>query len=288
MSTFSVVIPWCNRPEIEQTLAANTALFERHGAEVVILNCDGDPDALAEILRHQRITRLRHVYLPGVGFNRPLARNLGALCCTGTYLMLLDADITLTSDLFRQAARKLERGDCYVQVRKVNHTEPVRDPALSFLSEVLYTQHLVMKDGRIIHVKTRSGRDGSGCGPGLLTMRHEHLVGAGGFNSALVEWGHEDHDLQVRLQVVMRLSVKLTGEVMHLSHGDDKRASRGENLKAAARRNMLVCAENYGRGDFHGTYQEDARLWRDKLREMPAIRPAAPRSHRGRKSAAPE
>jgi hypothetical protein len=270
MSSFSVVIPWCNRPELEQTLAANAALFERHRAEVVIFNCGGDPDALAEILRKQRVTRLRHVYLPDVAFSRPLARNLGALCSTGTYLMLLDADITLVSDLFRQTARKLEREDCFIQVRKLTETQPVKDPALVFVREAFYKQHLVMKDGRVIQIKSRRGRDGSTCGPGLLVMRREHLSGVGGFNSALAEWGNEDFDLQVRLQVLMRLSVKLTGEVVHLSHGDDKRASHGENIKATARRNMLVCAENYGRGEFHGTYQEDARLWRDKLREMPA------------------
>lgn len=77
MSAFSVVIPWRNRPELARTLTANAEVFARHRAEVLIVNCGGDPDELSTLLRDQPIAELRQIYLPCGSFNWSLANNTG-------------------------------------------------------------------------------------------------------------------------------------------------------------------------------------------------------------------
>ena len=41
----TVVVPWANRPELGQTLAANGSLLRNYGADILIVNC-GDPEDL--------------------------------------------------------------------------------------------------------------------------------------------------------------------------------------------------------------------------------------------------
>jgi hypothetical protein len=269
MPTFSVVIPWRDRPELKQTIAANASVFERHGAEVLVVNCGGDPDEVSALLRDPPVSRVRQIYLPGASFNRSLAGNIGASCGTGRYAFFLDADITLVSDVLRQAQVKLEREPCFVHVRTVYESRPEEAPALAFLKEVVYTRRLAFKNGQVARLRTRQGGDGSGGGPGLIAANRDHLVAVGGFNAALVDWGYEDADLQIRLQVVLSLARRSAGEVLHLTHGNEKRSTTQENLRDGARRNEITCAGNYSRGLFQGTYLEDVRVWTPKLREIP-------------------
>ena len=268
-ASFSIVIPWRDRPELKETLAANAAVFARHAVEVMIVNVGGDVDGLAGILREQPLLNMRHILLPGAAFNRSLAKNIGILCSSGRYLFFLDADITLVSDPFAAARRKLEREDAFVYIRTLYESRPERDPELAYVHETIYMQRMTLKDGRVARVRTRRGSDGSACAPGLLAVRRTHALDAGGFNSALVDWGFEDFDMHIRLQVAANLAPRWTGAACHLTHGNDKREVSGVTVRDGSRRNKLKCAESYSRGEFLGTYDEDARVWRDRLREIP-------------------
>jgi glycosyltransferase involved in cell wall biosynthesis len=265
---FSVVIPWRDRPELKKTLTANAELFARHAVEVVIVNCGGDVDELAGILSEQSLPIARHILLPGATFNRSLAKNVGILCSSGRYLFFLDADIELVSDPFEAAHRKLEREDAFVYIRTLYESRPQPDPELAYLRETIYIQRMQLNDGRVVRIKTRRGSDGSACAPGLLALRREHVLEVRGFNSALVDWGFEDFDMHIRLQVAAKLTPRWAGAACHLTHGNERREVSGVTVKEGSRRNKLKCVENYSRGVFLGTYDEDAVVWRDTLCEI--------------------
>jgi hypothetical protein len=270
MRTFSVVIPWRDRLELKDTLAANAAVFERHAAEVLIVNCGGDPAVVSGMLRERPVPFARQILLPTASFNPPLAKNIGTLYGAGRYVLFLDADISLISDLLDRAERALERHRCFVQVHTVYESQPTQPSGLAHLKEIVYTQRLVFDDGRVVRLRRRLGHDGSGAGPGLIAVGRQSLIEVGGFNSALGDWGFEADDLQIRLQAVTNLSLKCTGRALHLTSSRDPHAVAGETRKEAARRNKLTCADAYSRGLFRGTYDEDARVWRDRVREIPA------------------
>jgi glycosyltransferase involved in cell wall biosynthesis len=267
MPLFSVIIPWRARPELRRTLDQNLPLFERHGAEVVIVNCGGEPAELASIVADVPLSSLRVVRLPDAAFNKSLATNIGALCASGRMLMCLDADIVLRSDFFAQGRAVLERGRCFAAIRTVYESAPVANPRLEAFKRVVHTQELVFTDGRKARLQSQSGADGSRCGSGLLVLNKSDLIAVGGFNSALRGWGFEDADLQIRLQLTGGLSVRQVGKALHLTHGDDKRdeISNGGHHHAIAR-NMQHCFDSYRRGVFVGSHDQDEREWRDRLR----------------------
>jgi glycosyltransferase involved in cell wall biosynthesis len=269
METFSVVIPWRNEPKLRETLAANAGIFERHAADVLIVNCGGDPDAMLELLRGHAVSRLRQIHLPGTEFNPPLAKNIGTLYSVGRNVLFLDADVVMISDLLEEAHRAQVQRPCFVQVRTVYESQPAINPLFAYLKEAIYTQRLLLDDGRLVRLSTRVGGDGSQCGPGLLAIGRRHLLDVGGFNSALGDRGWDEFDVQIRLQIVTNLRLATRGEVLRLIDGSARNAAVWAR-KEGRRRNQLACAEAYSRGLFQGTYDEDVRVWRGRAREIPA------------------
>jgi glycosyltransferase involved in cell wall biosynthesis len=264
MTSFSVVIPWWNRPELRRTLDANLPLLARHGAEVVVVDCGGDAADGAAQLAGYTAVRLRHVMIPDAGRNRSLARNLGALCSTGSVLFFLDCDVILRSDIFAEATPLLEE-DCFLTVRKRFESKPKPLPYQPFLKELIQTRELVCGDGRRATVQQTFGADGSASNRGELLVKRAHFLRIGGYNSALEGWGFEDDDIVYRLQFVLGLPSLMTGEVVHLTHGNDL---RGGSPPSDRRRNKHICFDNYSRGIFGGTYEEDVRLWKPRITEI--------------------
>jgi len=259
--TFSVVIPWWNRPQLKRTLEANMPLLARHDAEVVVVNCGGDAADAAAQIGDCTAAPVRHVVIPDAVRNRALARNLGALCSTGSVLFFLDCDIILRSDIFAEAAPLLEE-NCFVTVRKriESQAEPV--PAQSFLKELTLTRELVCEDGRRATVHQTFGGDGSTSNRGELLVKRAHFLHIGGYNSALDGWGFEDDDVVIRLQFALGLRSMMIGEVLHLTH---EKNLRGGSWLHDIHRNKQLCFDNYSRGAFVGTYEEDVRLWKPRI-----------------------
>jgi glycosyltransferase involved in cell wall biosynthesis len=262
MTSFSVVIPWWNRPELRRTLDANGPWLARHGAEVVVVNCGGDAAEAAAQLAGYTAAPVRHVVIPDAVRNRSLARNLGALCSTGNVLFFLDCDVILQSDIFAEATPLLEQEDCFVTIRKRVESQPEPISNRSFIKETIHTREMICEDGRRAMTQQTFGADGSHSGIGQMLVKRADFLHIGGYNSALEGWGYEDDDVVLRLQFVLGLRSMMIGEVVHLSHGNDL---RGGSPRHDLPRNRQSCFKNYSRGAFVGTYEEDVRLWKPRI-----------------------
>jgi glycosyltransferase involved in cell wall biosynthesis len=269
MTNVSVIIPWKDRPELKVTLAINARVFAQYDAEVIVANCGGDRVMVETFAEQADVPGLRHLFVPHASFNRSLAKNLGVHCSTGRILFFLDADIMLTTDVFASALPLMESGDGFVQIRRVNESQPRVDPYMSFVAEKSEIQEFVLHDGRRAVIHCLKGSGGSRCGPGLMFLTREQVLAVNGFNSALHGWGFEDLDFQIRLQIATGATLRMTGEVTHLTHADDL---RGAN---ECQNNMIKCADQYRRANFAGTFDEDVRAWRDQVVEMPLGRAVA-------------
>jgi len=261
----SVIIPWCDRAEIEETLASNAALLARHDVEVVVVQCAGDEAWLAEAL-----TRVpgpvTWVDVPADGFNKALALNLGVHAATGDSVFFLDCDVLLREDFLSEALDALDQG-CFVTIDRVYESAagPSESSEPSALAGLANAVGLVIEDGRTVWVETNRVHfhDGSRSGPGLILLRREHFIAVDGMNSDLVGWGWEDLDLVARLQLSGVAPRRALGSVVHLTHGDAKRA--GDSTGETERDNFSVCLANYRLGYHRGTYDDDVQTCADAI-----------------------
>jgi glycosyltransferase involved in cell wall biosynthesis len=262
----SVVIPWADRPEIGITLRRNAPLFAAAGAEVVVVNCGGDPDRLAEALAGVPLPGLRRVEVPASGFNKGLALNLGVSAARSGRLFLLDADVVLQEDLLPRGIGLLDR-PCFVTIDRVLESQPPRQINRPGLREVAHVVELVGPRNRKVRLETNRVRfrDASRSGPGLILLTREHFLAVDGMNSDLEGWGWEDLDLLARLQLALRLPRRRWGSVVHLSHGDDVRRFDGPAPAANEQRNYAMCLINYGLGHYRGTCGDDVATWGDRI-----------------------
>ena len=117
-----VIIPWCNRPELSETLVRNRSALLEHVEAVTIVNCGGDPDHAERIAADANLPILSLVHVHASHFNKCLALNIGAWVIGTTYLLLLDADIVLSKACLPQMVRASSSGRC-VYVRRVYESE---------------------------------------------------------------------------------------------------------------------------------------------------------------------
>jgi glycosyltransferase involved in cell wall biosynthesis len=269
----SVLIPWYQRDELAQTLAANALSFRAVEAEVLILNCGGEGGRLTELIRASSAAAVRQIDISAGRFNKSLALNLGLELSRSDYIFTLDADIILLDDCLREARAVLGEG-CFSTIEWVYESEPdahdsaqvARDAAPRSAGNSIL--ELRFRNGaRVEHQLSR--RDASGnryASPGLLLARKSDLLGIQGYNSQLKGWGWEDDDVLVRLQYTRGLKRVLKGRARHLTHGDDRRvfdSSRAQSDQA----NFIKCCWNYNRGNFAGTYRADTQWAADKVNE---------------------
>jgi glycosyltransferase involved in cell wall biosynthesis len=262
MPLFSVIIPWCNRNELSETLKKNLPVFEKHEVEVIISNVGGDPTILQDILQpfpYPVITIQR----PEITlFNKCLALNLGVSAATGSYLFLLDTDIVLEEDLLPAAAALLEN-NCFLTIKKVYESQKTTTAARSFISELAYfieikdinnNKALIETSRHYINEKSRSA-------PGLVMLRKEHFMEVNGMNTDLSGWGWEDNDLLCRLQLKLSLKWEKISSAIHLTHTDQQRTISNNSRKASEAANYAKCLDNYSQGNYAGTYKKDLQQY---------------------------
>src|SRR5215213_4769321 len=212
----SVIITWCNRPELERTLGENRQLFERYDAEVIVVNCAGSQADLSKILSQPRPRRLSRVDLQTTVFNKCLAINLGVSAAQSDHIFLLDADIVLTEDFLRTAFGIIA-DQHFFTVERVVESEPEPLPPNDHLEEMTHRMSFVGRGGRkATAMVRRTLRDDSRNAPGLVMLARKHFLEVGGMNADLQGYGWEDRDLLLRLQFLLGLEERSGGTVMHL------------------------------------------------------------------------
>jgi hypothetical protein len=267
---YSVLIPWRDRPELETTLVRNRPFIERHDAEVVIVNAGGNCANLISLIARASVANVVAVNLPSATFNRALCLNLGLLVSRGEYLFHLDADIVMQSDIFAEAKPDLASGNRFVAVGRIVESRTqacdlarwnrdLSDRLLSCVSHLVRTTELISNEGRRAVTRFQQSRSGLRAGDGMVLVKRSHLREVGGLNASFKGWGYEDTDLQIRLQFMLGLERVEAGELVHLSHDAVLRD------ELVWRRNMDAGLENYGRGHYSGTLEQDAEQWSNAL-----------------------
>jgi glycosyltransferase involved in cell wall biosynthesis len=266
----SIVIPWCDRDELAQTLAQNRARFVAGRAEVIVVNCSGNRAAVARHAAAAEVPGLRVVHVPARRFNKSLALNVGAWAARAPRLFHLDADILLGKDDLVSRARSLLGRPGFVNIGRVHESAAERrENRRTRLAHVAHLIELEVRGGRRARIETNRFRltDQSRSAPGLVLLRRADFIAVGGMSSDLEGWGWEDLDLLVRLQLGLGLRQRLSGEVTHLSHDDRRRDTRGRQRTETEADNYRRCLARYAAGHLKGTYRADVARWRERLRE---------------------
>jgi predicted glycosyltransferase involved in capsule biosynthesis len=279
----SVIIPWCNRFELAQTLTNHASVFAACCSEVLVINAGGDASRLRDLL-HNISHKVRQIDIPCQYFNKSLCLNIGAFCSNDNaeYIVNLDADVLIDDAVYYKCLESITEG-CYVNISRLHETgsdmQPSHKPK-SFLHKRILTEQYVFADGRTASYEFNVWCDGGRSCLGLIFVRKEDFIKIHGANSNLKGWGFEDIDIQLRLQLALGLQRIGIGEVTHISHSDEYRdvidaRNEGDHIvndKKRGRlytnnRNKMICLNNYMRGNLYGTYYQDIARWGAVLRE---------------------
>lgn len=266
----SIIIPWCNRPEIAVTLARNDDEFCAISAEILLVNCGGRPEGLRSLLPPMR-SPVTIINVAADRFNKCRALNVGAAEARFDSLFLLDADMLLEQGVLRDATKSLTE-KTFVTIARVRESQPQSDS--EFPSGIVRAStygELVFVDGRkVIYQRGRFyHEDCSRAGPGLMFVSKRNFLCVGGMNSTLEGWGFEDLDLHIRLKAVLSLKHFQVGAVTHLSHGDELRCISGKARWASAEANRSRCLHKYASLNFSGSFDEDCASTRFERSYVP-------------------
>jgi len=265
--TLSVLIPWCNRPVLGETLANNARRLRKSGIEVLVVNGGGAKDQVESLIEEHGWPRIRIVHTRSrTAFNKSECLNLGVSLARGRFVFVLDADVILTDGFLEKAIEAIGNGDpCFASVARVIESDPDTRPERwnpeSAILQRVFSTKLTTPAGITATVEYRTTRNGTRTGPGLVVVSRRHFIAVQGFNSNLKGWGYEDYDFQLRLQLLLGLKRRTFGRVLHLSH-------RGVVRRGSDYRNRNECFRNYGHGLFLGTYHADVRRLKDHAVEV--------------------
>jgi glycosyltransferase involved in cell wall biosynthesis len=279
-ATFSVLVPWCNRPELESTLIANRAFFQVQNVEILIINCGGDSEQLGMLTSTCDIDGLRLIEIPTPRFNKSLALNIAILLSRAPQLFILDADIVLESNVFVDAARFVD-ANAFVTIERVSEVKPAyhwntcdSGSTLDELSPISFERindiEFHWRDGTSTRLETSHENivDGTRAGPGLLIVKKENLLQIEGYNSDLEYWGWEDTDVQLRLTRLLKMHNARIGTVTHLSHTDNVRVLDMVDRTTSNLRNLSTVCSRYAQNNYFGSYSRDVMNWASKLVEV--------------------
>ena len=257
----SLIIPWCNRATLGETLLASLHALRDSRATVIVINCGGDLDALVasipNSLKRALVVNVRHP------FNKSLCLNIGIAVASTQLVSVMDADIAFSFDFLKKVTTVLSREGYFTTAARVRESEACAPLRVSHCGVDVHRYHqFTFRDGRKIRLRTGNTDllTGLRAGPGLIGARRAALREVGGFNSSLTHWGWEDHDIQLRLIYLLGLKRREVGTVRHITHSDPARQLGYLTRAEASRVNLLKCMEAYDRGDFQGSYHNDIRI----------------------------
>jgi GT2 family glycosyltransferase len=258
-----IVVSWRGRRELEQSLPSLCDFAARHDGGVTIVNYGGDAAQLRDLLAGRaREIHIVQVDEPG-WFNKARAQNIGAANTQRPLLFFCDCDIIVPEGRLDDLVRRLhDTSSTFGTVAGV--TETVRN-ARKAGQVAMFGYHLKLRltNGRALDIidNEEDAADGTRQAPGLLMVRRADFERVGGYNGCLHGWGWEDQDMIARLTLSAGLERVQSGTVLHVSHDDDARIRHYPPVRDRweSRDHMFRQAlANYDRGDWLGTYGEDA------------------------------
>jgi len=263
----SVVLPWCDRPVLRETLARNRDELVGAGAEVVVVNCGGDSAELHRLLVNLDVGPIKVVHAPGP-FNKSTALNLGVAASSGEVLCFLDVDIVLAPGFFAEVL-----GACNASTFATVDRVVEFDSTLEFdleddgsyrlepdePTEVdLISNRLLLKGAKLeidLEMTRVHFADGSRGAPGLVALPREAFLEVGGMNASLEGLGWQDLDLVARLTFAGKKRVH-AGAAIHMSHPEQVRGAF-LGMTPAEQAHIATCVFNYSLGQLDGTYRAD-------------------------------
>ncbi len=214
-------------------------------SEVVVAD-DGSAEPAAELigdLAEVVPCTLIHARHEDRGFRAGAARNHAVSKSSGDYLTFLDGDCIVRPNFLAGYARLAQSGyltrGCRVLLSEGYTLRLLRDQELPPGDRSWLTRRLRGEVNRLLpllHVpyrwfhKAHRWRGIKSCNLGLWRADFENV---NGFDESYVGWGHEDHDLAVRLlrAGIQRKEGRSDVPVIHLWHKKGDRSANQENKK---------------------------------------------------------
>lgn len=255
----SVIIPWCDREELEETVQRNCDIFAKRRCELVIVNCGGNQDHLRSMEFPSGLP-IRLIQVDSSDFNKSLALNVGAYFSKCPRLLLLDADVILLDDLLLSEEREYHsRAIALAQVVESAWGDSPQTQN-AYVREIRTVAHFFFVD-RSVELRLRATlfNDRGRNAPGNVSVPKADFLKTGGMNSDLKGWGWEDFDLLLRLQVISNTQIEYLGKGVHLSHGDEKRKYGGGSPAESDMLNQQKALAAYNEGKFIGTFGTDTQ-----------------------------
>jgi len=252
----SIVIPWCNRPEIARSLLRNAEWLGAAQAEVVVVSSASDIGTLRELIKPCSCPGIRLLHLEGVQhFNKPECLNIGVSFSRTDWVLTLDADIVLLDDFLDSGMKAIADHERFATVKEVVELGPdVRlhssDPQGAVLKRTITTQ-VIHENGHSASIEYSVDKHGTRSGVGLVLVKRKHFIAVQGLNSNLRGWGYEDFDFQIRLQLGLGLERICLGQALHVTHAPTPTAA------VSHARNIAIAWHNYSAGQLDGTFDSD-------------------------------
>lgn len=255
----SVVIPWCDRVQLSDTLKAGKLVFDRDRDEILVLNCGGDLSVVTEIVRASELTNVHLLHIDGVNaFNKAMCLNIGIDAASNDIVIVLDADVLLERCFVQQSSLLVSQGKCFVFLKRVTEQVPAVQQELAPSGQIARQtsiEELELLDGRSASVEYSIDSCAARTGNGIVVFSREHFYLIEGYDSQMQGWGYEDLDFQIRLQLGAGSNRFAAGSGIHVSH---PRVVGAERSDAA---NRAHAWDRYAKGCFTGTLREDLARW---------------------------
>lgn len=265
----SVVISWCDRNEIEVSIAHFIKAVAAVNGELIIINYAGNGQLLDRYLGGYR-NMVRVITVSGEKyFNKACSNNIGGFMARFEYIFFCDCDIILKKDTIQSLYKKVTVNPVtFATLAKV--TESVKASIkLDHILNLGYELKIVTADKRTLKIINHQvdSTSGTRSAPGLVLVKKSHLELVNGFNSALTGWGWEDMDLICRLVLGANLKRIVQGKAIHLSHGDDARVKKYSIKDRWISRDNVFreCLKNYDANNFKGTLRQDIAKLQSKI-----------------------
>lgn len=264
----SMIVAWCNRDELGRTLPHNASECRKVGGEILIVNAGGEMALLERLVADEDRDCTRIIDAKLCNFNKSFALNIGAHLSTAAVVSVLDADVFLEPDLLPRVLATVN-DQTFVTLEWMHESEAFEATpelrSIASITEAIRSNVLELRfhNGKMRTIRTYRYNEltGSRTGLSLVFVPKKWLLAVEGFNSDLRRWGWEDNDFHLRLVWSSDLQHIEMGSVVHLSHGDEKRALDGASQMQAVRQNLAHCIERYARGEMRGSFHADVAAW---------------------------